>query len=473
MSRRIEIELTSKRSDGQWTWRAAGAREPKGLIGDALVPADSKVNDVLRAEVETDLDGTRVLSVLVAKQRAEKTNVLSLLPSEKPFEGVTSQLRKKERRGPSDRRGRTRRDHGGREAKADGSDARPRRPFFETPPELPQRPKLKRLKAGRARIEVVLADLPEAQRAIAERVLSGGIPAVRAAVAEQNAQAVKEGKEKVPAEGIVTLAENLLPRLRVAEWHDRAEAAKAMVDELDLRDLRSVVVAAADPVVARDETTRLLAEELKTALARRQEEETKNWLEDVQAATSVGRVVRALKLSSQPPKAGVRFPPELATQLSALATSSLTADAPADRWIALLEAVAFSPVRSMVAPSAPAQTVTDELKTTVLRLAVLIPQVAALYGITADPKSPTPRPLRPTRPEKKAPRGRGSKSNDRGPRQSTSDKPRSGTSQQAPSPADTHDAPPVAHAAVEAEVEVASDDIVSASATPDVPTQED
>ncbi len=413
MSRRIEIELTSKRSDGQWTWRAAGAREPKGIIEDTLVPNDAKVSDVLRAEVETDLDGTRVLSIIAAKQRTERTNVLSLLPSEKPFEGVTSQLKKKERRGPSDRAGRGRRERGPRDAKSDSGDSRPRRPFFEAPPELPQRPKLKRLKAGRAHIEVVLADLPEAQRAIAERVLSGGIPAVRAAVAEQNAQAVKEGKEKIPAEGLVTLAENMLPRLRVAEWHDKADAAKKMVDELDLRDLRSVVVAASDPVVARDETTRALAEELKVALARRQEEETKNWLEDVLAATSVGRVVRALKLSSQPPKAGVRFPPELAAQLSALATSSLTADAPADRWIALLEAVAFSPVRSLVAPAAPAQTVTDELRNTVQRLAVLVPHIAALYGVTADPKAPTPRPLRPTRPERKAPKGRGAKPADR------------------------------------------------------------
>lgn len=455
MSRRIEIELTSKRSDGQWTWRAAGAREPKGLIEDALVPAEANVNDVLRAEVETDLDGTRVLSIFAAKQRAEKSNVLTLIPNEKPFEGVTSQLRKKERRGPSDRKARPRRESGGRDAKSDNADGRPRRPFFEAPPELPQRPKPKRLKAGRARIEVVLADLPEAQRAIAERVLNGGIPAVRAAVAEQNAQAVKEGKEKVPADGIVTLAENLIPRLRVAEWHDKAEAAKAMVNELDLRDLRSVVVAAADPVVARDETTRALAEELKTALSRRQEEETKNWLEDVQAATSVGRVVRALKLSSQPPKAGVRFPPELATQLSALATGSLTADAPADRWIALLEAVAFSPVRSQVTPLTPAQTVTDELKATVQRLAVLIPQIATLYGITANPKSPTPRPLRPTRPEKKSPKGRSPKSNDRGARQPNSGKPRTGkavsepTSTNESATSSSNDTAPVDVAAVE------------------------
>jgi len=103
----------------------------------------------------------------------------------------------------------------------------------------------------------------------------------------------------------------------------------------------------------------------------------------------------------------------LASQLSALATSSLTADAPADRWIALLEAVAFSPVRSLVAPAAPAQTVTDELRNTVQRLAVLVPHIATLYGVTADPKAPTPRPLRPTRPERKAPKGRGAKPADR------------------------------------------------------------
>ena len=37
MSRRIEVELTSQRDDGTWTWRAAGAKEPKGTLdGDLL-----------------------------------------------------------------------------------------------------------------------------------------------------------------------------------------------------------------------------------------------------------------------------------------------------------------------------------------------------------------------------------------------------------------------------------------------------
>ncbi|MEY4227763.1 MAG: hypothetical protein RLZ84_355, partial [Actinomycetota bacterium] len=152
------------------------------------------------------------------------------------------------------------------------------------------------------------------------------------------------------------------------------------------------------------------------------------------------------------------------------ATSSLTADAPADRWIALLEAVAFSPVRSTVAPAAPAQIVTDELKATVQRLAVLIPQIAVLYGITADPKSPTPRPLRPTRPEKRAPRPR-SKPNDRGPRQPRSDKPRSGKPEATSSPVERPDVSSVVDP--EAQVDVTTIETASSDAIADSSTQED
>ena len=48
----MEIELTSARSDGSFTWRAAGAREPKGVVTAALLPTGAKPGDVLRAEVE-------------------------------------------------------------------------------------------------------------------------------------------------------------------------------------------------------------------------------------------------------------------------------------------------------------------------------------------------------------------------------------------------------------------------------------
>ena len=189
----------------------------------------------------------------------------------------------------------------------------------------------------------MLADLPEEQRPVAERALQGGLPAVRQAVNEQNARLKAEGKPEVPAAGLLSMAEGLLPTLRVAEWLDRADAAKADIEELDLRDLRSVVAAGEDPMVARDESTRAVATELKAALVTKQESELALWFEDIDAAIGVGRVIRALKLSSQPPKAGVRFPTELAGKLATATTANLTADAMPDRWVAVLEAAAFSP----------------------------------------------------------------------------------------------------------------------------------
>ena len=64
MSRRIDIELTSTRDDGSWTWRAAGAREPKGSVPGSLLPADASVGDVLKVEVEGYLDGVEVVGVV-------------------------------------------------------------------------------------------------------------------------------------------------------------------------------------------------------------------------------------------------------------------------------------------------------------------------------------------------------------------------------------------------------------------------
>jgi hypothetical protein len=410
MSRRIEIELTSKREDGTWTWRAAGAQQPKGVVEDSVVPAGSQVKDVVRAEVESDLDGTRVLSIAAPKQKAERSGMLQLLPSEKPFEPVTQQLRKKggrdgdKRRGPRREGGEgrprgERRDGDKRREGGEGRSERPRRPFFETPPELPQRPKPKRIKPKRVNVDAVLAELPEAQRAIAEKVLNGGVPAVRAAIEEQNKKAVAEGREKVPAEGLLQIAENLLPRLRVAEWRDRALSAETIIEDVDVRDLRSIVVTA-DQLVAIDEPTRALVAKMKQALVVRQETEIRNWLEDIEAATKVGRVVRALRLSSQPPKAGVPFPAGLATQLVDATVLGLTVDAPAERWITLLEAAAFSPVHAKVLPPAIPAVVSEDLLKTIVRLGPLMPQLAALFGVAVDPKARAPRPLQQPRPDK-------------------------------------------------------------------------
>ncbi len=412
MSRRIDIELTSALADGSWTWRAAGAKKPNGVVDASILPAGSAVGDLLKVEVEQMLDGIEIQSIVKGREKTDDANVLELLPSERPFEAVIETRAKRDRSDRGDRGGRGDRDGRGKRDGRNKRDGRsgegrsgegrsgeggrrnePRRPHFDAPPEIPQRPKPKRLRPGKARRNEVLAALPEEQRPIAELALQG-IPAVRARVKEDNIKLEAEGKPTMPEAGVVKMAEDLLPKLRVAEWLDRAEAAQRQMEHLDLRDLRSVVAASDDSNVARDESSRALAEELRASLVRKQDEELLLWFGDIDAAIGVGRVIRALRQSSQPPKAGVMFPPELARRLSEAATAALLPDDPADRWIAVLEAVAFSPVRTLVTPTVPPTTITDDLRATTLRLGPALPQIAALLGVEVPAGAPKPKPLR-------------------------------------------------------------------------------
>jgi hypothetical protein len=275
---------------------------------------------------------------------------------------------------------------------------------------MPKRPAAKRLKPKHVHRSAVLETLPVEQRGVAERALDGGIKAVRDAVKVQNDLLRKEGKPEVPSDGLISMAQNLLPKLRVADWLDKAEAAKADLATLDLRDLRSVVVASEDPMVVRDETTRALATELKVALKERQEAAQTLWLSDIVDALKVGRTVRALKLTSEPPKAGQPFPSALGAKLAAAATAGLTTETAADRWIALLEALAFSPIRGQVKLATMPQQPSEALLATVKRLSPLLPQIAALFGIEVAPGVTAPRPLRPTRPVRVKPKSAPAKS---------------------------------------------------------------
>ena len=66
MSRRIEIEITSLNGDLA-TWRAAGAKLPKGVLQASLVPGGPVVGNVYRADIEQYMEGIEVLSVTPPK----------------------------------------------------------------------------------------------------------------------------------------------------------------------------------------------------------------------------------------------------------------------------------------------------------------------------------------------------------------------------------------------------------------------
>ncbi len=123
MPRRIEVELTSSRPDGTWTWRAAGAREPKGVLDGGLLEGGVKVGDVVRAEAEFEIDGITITAVLPSKGKAERPqDRLEILGPERDFEPVTSTLVGRRDRPRRDRD----RDGGGGGGNGRGS-GRPRR----------------------------------------------------------------------------------------------------------------------------------------------------------------------------------------------------------------------------------------------------------------------------------------------------------------------------------------------------------
>ena len=417
MARRLDIEVTSTRDDGSFTWRQAGAKAPKGVGASELLPAGSKVGDVLRAEVEMDMDGATVVSVSVIKQRERNVTLLEITGSGIAFQPVTEVSTNKARRG--DKRGDKRGAKGARGGRGergarpgqpdggngDGRNGGGRRQFTPPPPALTKRPRPTRLRAKNEHRQAVLDALKPEERVLAEVALKGGVGALRVAVKEQNTRLTKEGKPTINAGPLIDQMLELLPRLRVAEWRDTVEAVEKIIDTVDLRDLRSIVARSNDATLMKDASLNGKREELRVALKRREDEALAHWHEDLQAAVDVGRIVAALNLSGKPPKAGTPPSAEIKLRLVALTVEQLTPDASSERWAVVLEALAFAPIHNDAVPKALPQRVTPELIKTVTRLAPLIPKIAALFGVAVDPKARTPRPLPPVRRDKDAKRG--------------------------------------------------------------------
>ena len=398
MSRRIDIELTSQRPDGSWTWRAAGAREPKGELAGDLIAFSANVGDELTVEAEFHMDGIEIIEAFESKKKRPMPETLEILGSGRDQPLVTTQLvpsrKSRDRDRPrGDRRGRQDRRSRGDRKERDHQESR----------RQDDRPKAKRLRPGRTHRQALIEDLPEDQQSVAERMVREGVSSVEQALRDQRkkardaAKAKKEAAQKAakeaespqtePADAFLSAAGKLLPRMRAAEWRDRADAALAGIDEIDLRDLRSVVVAA--EAGAADEEAKALAEELRTKLTERVDREHAEWLAEVAATLADGRMVRALRLSSRPPKAGVPLPQDMVTRLTDAASAALTSDTPTKRWTTVLGAVAFSPVRRTVQPQGIPEKPDKELLAEVTKLSERVPHIAALFGV-----EPTPPPKR-------------------------------------------------------------------------------
>jgi hypothetical protein len=420
MSRRIDIELTSKGGDGSWTWRAAGARQPKGVVEASLVPESQEVGSVLRAEVETGLEGIEIVSLSAVKParspekttgRIEVTGTPKRAPDVSVILAPGSGKRSRRHDEDGDDRDERRPSKGGRRDRpgagpggagpggdgpggasgggrgGPGGSAGPRRPGTRRPGEADGRPaRGERPVAPTSTVHrnAMLAALRPEQIPVAEQLLRGGLPAVRQAIDAQNSAAKTSGRPAASTDALLAMADELLPAVKLADWKDRASAAQAAGKDFRLRELRTVV--AASRTVILDEEGRTLAKSLKESLDRRVTALRDEWLARITNAIKEGRVQQALEASIRPPEPGTRCPADLAVQLATAAGEAMTAELPPEEWMKMLDAVVLSPVRRTVKPAGiPA----DEVARQAARHAAgSVPALAKLLGLRIPPPPP-------------------------------------------------------------------------------------
>ncbi|MGD0882456.1 MAG: hypothetical protein ABSB09_12890 [Acidimicrobiales bacterium] len=440
MGHRIEVELTSQSDESTWTWRAAGAKLPRGTVSAELVPPGTPVGSVLRAEVEMTLDGTTVTALLAPKGKTEPKPIERIevlgTPQKGPDVNVVLAGKGKRRRddyGDDDRDGSRRpsgrgpKTEGSRPPRADGD--RPPRTEGARPPRAEGRTRDRapsgdggapggarrpgparpggREGGGRDRGDrrpatstvfrnAALADLRPEQLPIAEQLLRGGIPSVRQAIQEQNARARAEGRPEVTEGPLMAMAEELRPVINLATWKDRASVARNTGKDTPLRELRSIVASAS--TVTLDEEATEMVTALRTSLTERITALRERWVERITTSLDEGRVIDAVRASIRPPEPSARLSAELAVRLADAAGQAMTSDLSPEAWLALLEVVVECPVRRTVKPAGLPVGADEAVLSEARKAAGYVPELARLMGIPIPPP-PGPRRPAPARPE--------------------------------------------------------------------------
>jgi hypothetical protein len=441
MSRRIEIEITSLSGDLA-TWRAAGAKLPKGVLAASLIPGGPVIGNVYRADIEQYMEGIEVLSVTAPKSASPldpRNERIELIPEVKKGPDVIVTYAPKGRGGRRDDRheGRDGRDGARRDSskrpssrgdRKDGPSATgerpPRGPRTDRPAREEHAEGAVRERPARARSErpggpggrtarpehprgpqtpplttthrnALLATLSPEQLPVAEQLLRGGMPAVRAAVELQNKNATAQGRPTIDPTTIDRIAEDLLNRTNLAMWKDRAGGAIGAGRELRLRDLRAVVTSA--KTVSLDDDARTQLKELQVSLTARVEHLRTQWNEKLEAAITAKNVKEALSLVARPPDMSTRVSADAATRVVALVSETLNADQNPQLWNEIVELTADTSIRRNVKPLGIPN---DEASRAVaVHNAGAIPELAKLLGMKVPPPPPPTRLVRrpPTR----------------------------------------------------------------------------
>jgi len=415
VSRRIEIEITSLNGDVA-TWRAAGAKLPKGTLSAALVQGGAVVGNVYRADVENYMDGIEVISVLPPKTaspldpRKERLEII-LKENTGPDVVVTYAPKGRGGRRDGERREGDRKDSKRSSSRPGSADRggppsgdksergpRPERSARPARTDRPARPTGARtggpVVAPLTTIyrNALLATLSPEQLPVAEQLLRGGMPAVRTAVAEQNKNATAQGRPTIDPETIDRIAEELLGKTNLALWKDKAAGAIGAGRELRLRDLRAVVTSA--KTVSLDDEGRLQLKELQTALTSKVDHLRTVWNEKLEAALTSKNVAETLRLVARPPDMSTRVTAEMAAKVVTMTSEALTAELDPAAWNEIVTLAVDTSIRRNIKPiGIPANEVSKALA---IKNAGAIPELAKLLGMPVPPPPPPSRaPRRP------------------------------------------------------------------------------
>ena len=422
MSRRIEIEITSLNGDLA-TWRAAGAKLPKGVLQASLVPGGALIGHVYRADIEQYMEGIEVLSVMAPKSASPldpRNERLELIPEvmkgpdvvvtyapkgrgarrdDDRHEGsrregskrpTTKREPREGTRSPGDRPARAPRgeDKAGTSSERPARGPRADRTARTSRPERPRGPQQPPLTTIHR--NALLATLSPEQLPVAEQLLRGGMPAVRSAVELQNKNATAQSRPTIDATTIERIAEDLLKRTNLALWKDRAGGAVAAGRELRLRDLRAVVTSA--KTVSLDEEARVQLKELQTSLTARVDHLRTQWNEKLESAITSKNVKEALGLVARPPDVSTRVSADAAVRVVALVSEALSAEQDPTQWREIVELTADTSIRRNVKPQG---IPSDEASRAVaVHNAGAIPELAKLLGMKVPPPPPPTRVVR-------------------------------------------------------------------------------
>lgn len=481
MASRIEVELTSKRDDDTWTWRAAGAKQPKGIVSSSLLYEGAKVGDIVKADAAFEIDGIVIQSIIPPKAKEGVEGLIEIKGKAEPTSLVTSTLvKRRDNRRPG---GRERGERSGRPPRREGeAGARPprdrapqgeRRDHGERPrrnaaPEA-TKPRPKKLLPLNKNRNAFLASVTAEQRPIAEQLIRGGIPQVRTALATANEQARTNGTPETPESAVMAIAEQLVAASKIAVWMDRAEAALKDADEISLRDLRSVV--ASSDSAGKDAAAQELRDALRAKLAERVERSTAEWISEITKALDENRIVRALRLSARPTEPTAKFPEALSTRLIEATNAAMVPETTEDRWNTLIEAVAESPIRRQVRPGGLPEGASAQLIEFAKESSGRIPALAEMLGVTIPPP---PKPRLVVAPDGRAQRRRRERGTEDRTNAVATDAPSPEANASTPVPAETPEVP--SSSATEAERTADVDDAPAneqSTTTETVPTTEE